>query len=77
MLLFNTQEVLDTFLTIHDFSKYFFVYFFSHNSQTFRHFRKFKIFAEKQMGKRINQIRTDLGDEFCSKELKIFLKRKV
>lgn len=59
------------FLTfIDDFTCKIWVYFFARKSEVFDHFKKFKIYVEKQSGYFIKVLHTDGGGEYTSNEFK-------
>ena len=65
------------FITFNDdYSRYGFVYFLKHKSETFNVFKVFRALMEKQNGKVIKTIRSDRGGEYMSGEFDDFLKEE-
>jgi transposase InsO family protein len=63
------------FLTfIDDCSRYIILYIISTKDQALENFKRFKAFAEKQLGRQVKALRTVGGGEFCSKEFDKFLR---
>lgn len=58
---------------IDDFSRYVWVYFMKHKSETFSKFKEFKKVAEAEVGKVVRCLRIDNGGEYTSDELCDFL----
>jgi hypothetical protein len=48
------------------------VYFMKLKSDVFNEFQKFKAFVEKESGCHVSTLRSDNGEEFCSKEFNNF-----
>ena len=59
---------------IDDFSRKIWLYFLNEKSETFSHFKRFKVLVEKEAGESIRCLRTDRGGEFTSKNLVSFVK---
>ena len=59
---------------IDDFSRKIWLYFLNEKSETFSHFKRFKVLVEKEAGVSIRCLRTDRGGEFTSKNLVSFVK---
>jgi hypothetical protein len=53
---------------IDDYTRYTFVYLLKSKSETLSYFKKFKVLAENQTGKKIKEIQINKGGEFSSKE---------
>ncbi|CAH2099257.1 unnamed protein product [Euphydryas editha] len=62
-------------LFVDDHSKMSFVYFMKNRSEVFTRFKEFKLMVENQTNSKIKIFRTDNGTEFCSNEMKNFLKQ--
>lgn len=60
---------------IDDFSRMCFVYFLKSKHQTFKFFKEFQRLVENQQSKKIKALRSDNGGEFCSTEMKMYLKQ--
>ncbi|KAK8954179.1 hypothetical protein KSP39_PZI002872 [Platanthera zijinensis] len=57
-----------------DFSRFSWIYFLQHKSETFTKFREFKAAAEKQSGHNLKCLRSDGGGEFTSLEFQDYCK---
>ena len=57
---------------IDDFSRVVWVYMLKHKDEVFTQFKQKKALIEKQIGKKINRLRTNNGLEFCSSEFDEF-----
>lgn len=62
-------------LFVGDYTRMSFVYFMKNKSEVFSYFKQFKLIFEKQMNSNIKTLRIDNGTEFCSNEMKNFLKQ--
>lgn len=62
-------------LFVDDYSRMSFVYFLKNKSEVFASFKEFKNMVEKQTNSCIRTLRTDNGTEFCSNEMRAFLKQ--
>jgi hypothetical protein len=60
---------------VDDYSRMCFVYFLQSKHQTFKYFKEFKKLVENQKSKKIKNVRSDNGGEFCSTEMEDYLKR--
>ncbi|CAF4918661.1 unnamed protein product [Pieris macdunnoughi] len=60
---------------VDDFSRMSFVYFLQNKSEVYSYFKEFKAMVEKQMNCSIKVLRTDNGTEFCSNEMRNYLKQ--
>ncbi|KAG6468104.1 hypothetical protein ZIOFF_072672 [Zingiber officinale] len=59
-------------LFVDDYSRFTWVYFVKHKSETFSIFLDFKKIVEGELGRKIKTLRTDNGGEFCSNEFLSF-----
>ncbi|KAJ9541754.1 hypothetical protein OSB04_028260 [Centaurea solstitialis] len=59
---------------IDDYSRMTWVFIMKHKSEAFGKFKDWKVLIENQVGKKIKQLRTDNGLEFCSGEFDRFCK---
>ena len=59
---------------IDDFSRKIWLYFLNEKSETFSHFKRFKVLVEKEAGVSIRCLRIDRGGEFTSNEFGEFCK---
>jgi len=57
---------------IDDYSRKCWIYFMQKKDQTFSKFCEFKALVEKESGKKIKALRSDIGGEFVSQEFKDF-----
>lgn len=57
-----------------DYSRMSWVYFLSRKSETFDHFKSFKVQVEMEVGQKLKTLRTDRGGEFCSSLFHAFCK---
>lgn len=55
-----------------DFSLMSWIYFLKTKYEAFENFRKFKVMVEKQSGKVLKYLRTDIGGEFTSRDFAEF-----
>lgn len=67
----NKKKYIVTF--IDDKTRYAWIDFVEHKSETFEAFKRFKAVAELQYNKKIKILRTDNGGEYCSNEFESFL----
>lgn len=59
-----------------DRSRWTMVYFLRNKSDALQIFKEFKIYVENQTGRKIKQLQSDNGKEFCNKEFDDFLKKE-
>ena len=55
-----------------DHSRYGYIYLMHHTCEAFEKFRKFKYETEKQLGKTIKVLQSNLGGKYVSREFFIF-----
>ena len=60
---------------VDDFSRKVWVYFLKNKSEAFAKFKEWKTLVEHQVGKKVKNLRTDNGLEFCSIEFTHFCKQ--
>ena len=61
---------------IDDYSRYGYVYLMKKKSEALDKFKEFKAESEKQLGRHIKSLRSDLGGEYMSIEFVSFLKER-
>ena len=57
-------------LVINDYSRLAWVAFLKEKSEALEKFKTFKAMSENQTGKRLKEVRSDRGGEFCSRDFK-------